>query len=70
MLTVCNHYDGGYFAVEVGKQIHHLFAVAAVQVSGGLIRQNQLGVCHYGTGYCYTLLLTARELLREVLFAA
>ena len=67
VLAVGHHDDGGAIAVELGKQVHYLIPVAAVEVPGGLVGQDEFRVVHHGPGHGHTLLLPARELLREVL---
>ena len=68
-LRVSDHHDGGAFLVELGEQVHHLLAVLGVEVAGGLVGEDELGVGDHGAGDGDTLLLAARELLREVLGA-
>ena len=66
VLRVGHHDDGRTLAVQLRKQFHHLAAVLRVEVTRGLVGQDQLGVRHHGTGDGHTLLLSARELLGEV----
>ena len=66
-LRVGDHHDGGALLVQLGEQIHHLLAILGVEVAGGLVGEDELGVGHHGTGDGHALLLSARELLREVL---
>ena len=66
-LRVGDHHDGGALLVELGEQVHHLLAVLAVEVAGGLVGEDELGVGDHGAGDGHTLLLSARQLLREVL---
>ena len=68
-LGVGHHDDGGAFLMKFGQKVHHLLAVLRIQVTGGLVGEDELGVGDDGTGDGHTLLLTARELLREVLGA-
>ena len=56
-LGVGNHNDGGSLLVELGKQVHYLLAVLGIQVSGRLVRQNQLGIGDNGAGNGHSLLL-------------
>ena len=60
------HEDGGAFAVELGEEFHYLFAVLGVEVTGGLVGEDELGVGDDGAGDGYPLLLTSGELLGEV----
>ena len=66
---VSHHNDCCSFLVQLSEQLHHLYAVLRVEVTGGLIGKNQFRIHHHGTGYSHTLLLTARELLGEVVCA-
>jgi len=66
-LGVGDHHDGGALLVELGEQVHHLLAVLGVEVTGGLVGEDELGIGDHGASDGDTLLLTARELLREVL---
>ena len=66
-LGVGHHDDGGAFLVEVGEQVHHLLAVLGIQVTCGFVSKDEFRVGDNGAGDSHTLLLTARELLREVL---
>ena len=68
-LRVGDHHDGGALLVEFGEQVHHLLAVLGVEVAGGLVGEDELGVGDHGAGDGDALLLSARELLREVLGA-
>ena len=68
-LGVGHHDDGGAFLVEVGEQLHHLLAVLGIQVTSRLIGEDEFWVGYHGTGDGYTLLLAARQLLREVVLA-
>ena len=67
--AVGDHDDGGAFGVEFGEEAHHLASVLAVEVAGGLVGEDELGMAHTGTGDGHTLLLAAAELLREVVGA-
>ena len=60
MLRVRNHDDGGALFVQVGKQFHYVVTVAAVEVTGGLIRKYQFGLIYNRAGNGHTLLLTTR----------
>ena len=45
--------------VQVGKQFHYIVTVAAVEVTGRLIRKYQFWLVYNRPGYGHTLLLTA-----------
>lgn len=67
VLVVRNHHYCRAVLIQFCQQAHHLGAVLRVEVTRRLIRQNQLGAEHHGAGYCHSLLLTARKLMRKVL---
>ena len=69
MLRVGHHDDGSALAVQFAQQFDDLGAVLRVEVTCGLVGEDELGVGHYGTGDGHTLLLSARKLLGEVLRA-
>mmetsp|Transcript_21754 Transcript_21754/g.54707 ORF Transcript_21754/g.54707 Transcript_21754/m.54707 type:complete len:331 (+) Transcript_21754:143-1135(+) len=52
--------------VQVGQQLHHDACVHCVKVTGGLIQQQDTGLVGHGTCNRHALLLTARELCRQV----
>ena len=58
LLAVGYHHDGRAFLVQFLQQVHHLLAVLGVEVTGGLVREDQLRAGHDGTGDGHTLLLT------------
>ena len=66
---VGNHDDGRALFVQIGKQGHDLVTIAGVKVTRRFIREDELGVVDYGTGYGDTLLLTTGKLLRVVVAA-
>src|ERR1043166_3940772 len=66
---VRDHADGRPFAVQLAQQLHHRFAVFRVEVSGGLVRQQDRRRAGDGAGDRDALLLTARELRGKVLGA-
>ena len=68
-LRVGDHHDGGALLVQLGEQIHHLLAVLGIKVASRLVGEDELGVGDHGAGDGDALLLSARELLREVLGA-
>ena len=68
-LRVGDHHDGGALLVQLGEQVHHLLAVLGIEVASRLVGEDELGVGDHGAGDGDALLLSARELLREVLGA-
>src|SRR4051812_43463366 len=61
--------DGGPLSVELGEQLHDLLTLGAMQVSCGLIRQQQLGSGNDRPSNSDELLLSSRELTGiQVLF--
>ena len=69
VLRVCHHDDCCALAMQFGKQVHHLTSVVGVEVAGRLVGKDNLRRGDYGSRYCHTLLLTARELAGEMLRA-
>ena len=69
MLVVGHHHYGCTLLVELGEQAHHLGSVLRVKVTRRLVGQYHLGVEDHSTGYGHTLLLSARQLVREMLGA-
>ena len=47
-LRVGDHHDGGALLVELGEQVHHLLAVLGVEVAGGFVGEDELGVGDHG----------------------
>lgn len=64
---VGDHDDGGSVLVEFREQLHHLGTVLRVEVTGRLIGEDELRTEDHSTGDGHALLLTAGELVREVL---
>jgi hypothetical protein len=64
-----HHRDPG-LAVEALQDLHDLDAGPAVQVAGGLVGQDQLGLVHEGPRDGHPLLLAAGELVGSVVGAA
>ena len=60
-----NDDDGLAELVYLEQEVHYLDAHARVDVSGGLVRDYDLGIVRKGAGECDALLLTARKLVRE-----
>ena len=68
-LRVGHHQHGGALLVQLGEQLHHLQSVLRVEVTRRLVGKNQLRVHHHSTGDGHALLLSAGELLGEVVGA-
>ena len=66
---VRHHADGCAAAMQFAQQIHNLLAILRVEVSGGLIGQQDGRITRQRAGHRNALLLTARELRRIVLDA-
>ena len=64
---VGDHDDGGTVLVEFGEQSHHFRTVLRVEVTRWLVGKDELGTEDHGAGDGYALLLSAGELVREVL---
>jgi hypothetical protein len=63
---VSNHANGRALLVKLSEQFHNCLAVCRVKVSRGLIREQDERIARDGASNCNALLLTARELTREV----
>ena len=61
--VVGGHDDGGSGCVELTEDIQHPFRVVPVQVSGGLVRQDDVGLSGDGAGDGYPLLLAPGKLV-------
>ena len=62
-----NHHDGtSIFFVETMKKLHDFSSHLGVQVTGRLIRKDNLRITDYSTGYSYPLTLTAGKLRRKM----
>ena len=64
-----DHADGGAVPVQVLQQFHDGFAAARIQISSGLVREQDGGMSGEGAGHSYALLLTTGELRRIVTHA-
>src|SRR5579864_9368661 len=62
---MCDLDDRRALRIQLLEQLHDLFALGGVQVSGWLVRQEQLGARDHGAGYGHQLLLAARQLVGE-----
>ena len=60
---VGDHQNGLPGAVQLPEQLQQGVGGPGVQCAGGLVRQDQLGVCDEGTGHGRPLLLTAGDLV-------
>src|SRR6185436_9225173 len=65
--VVGHHADRGAGAMQVPQQLHHLLTVAGVEISGGLVRQEDQRLACHRARHRDPLLLTARELRGIVL---
>ena len=66
-MVMGHHHQGGVvLAVETKQQFDHRLPGLAVEVAGGLVRQQQAGAGHEGTGNGDPLLLAAGEARRQV----
>src|SRR6185437_2290285 len=61
---VCHHADGRARAMQLGKQLHHLIAVLAVEIAGGLVSENDEWLARNRARNGDALLLAAGELRR------
>src|SRR5262249_1353385 len=64
--VVRDHEDGVASAVKFAEQADDEFFVGFVEVAGGFVGENQLGLIDEGTGDGYTLLLATGKLRREM----
>src|SRR6266404_2884702 len=60
--------DGGATLVEALEELHDLFALRGVQVSGGLVGENELGILNHRARHSHELLLSAGKLIRKQVF--
>jgi len=67
--VVSNHANGGAAAVEFAQQVHDRFAVGRIEVSGGLVGEQDERIAHDRARDGHALLLTSGELRRQVLGA-
>ena len=63
------HDDGGTVLIELCEQAHHLGTILRVEVTRWLVGKDELRTEDHGAGDGHALLLTAGELMREVLSA-
>jgi hypothetical protein len=61
LARVVGHHEDGLLVLvhQAAQQVHDLGAVATVQVSRGLVRQQDEGVGDQGPGDCHALLFPA-----------
>ena len=57
-----HHHHGGAQGVDAHKEVHQLQRPLGIQVSGGLVRNDGIGVIHESPGNGHPLLLAAGEL--------
>ena len=68
--VVCRNDNGQPFLlVEPLKDLYDLLGILRVQMSRGLVGQQELRARHQCAGYCDALLLAARQLFRQVVNA-
>jgi hypothetical protein len=67
--VVSDHEDGVAFVVEFAEEANDFFLVGFVEVAGGLVGEDELGVIDEGAGDGDTLLLAAGKLSGEMLDA-
>src|SRR6185437_8657476 len=64
---VGHHADRRAGAMQLGQELHHLIAVIAIEITGGLIRENDQWLACNRARNSDALLLTAGELCRVVI---
>ena len=69
LLVVGHQYHGMAHGVQLLEDGHHLLTTAAIQSTGGLVRQDHLAAVHQGPGNTHPLLLTTGELSRPMALA-
>lgn len=57
---MCDHAEGGAFAVQFVEQLHDGFAVLRVEIAGWFIREKDRRFAGQSTGHVRTLLPSAR----------
>src|SRR5690554_5466237 len=65
LVIVSSHHHGGTGAVNTVQQAHDPHGRAGVEVSGGLVTQQDWGTVHEGTRDRHALLLATRQFVRE-----
>ena len=60
-----HHHDGGAQLVDLLQQHHDLQGALGVQIAGGLVGHDDLGIVHQGPGDGHALLLAAGELVGQ-----
>ena len=68
-LVVRDHQDGAALGVEVGEEIEHDLLVGGVEVAGGLVGEDDLGIVGEGAGNGDALLFAAGKLAGQVMGA-
>src|SRR6185436_6059829 len=68
-VRVVGHHDDGLLELSVGpvEEVEHFLGGLAVEITGGLVGEQHLGVGDECTGDGHALLLAARQLSRVVL---
>src|SRR5690606_14837556 len=67
LLFVRNHQNCVAPAIERLEELHDLLPGSRIEISRGLVRQEDRGLVYKGTGYGHALPLTARQLVRFVM---
>ena len=66
--NIVRHHDHGDLLshVEVDENLHDNVCAACIQITCWLIKKQNLGLVRNGTSNCHSLLLTTRQLVREM----
>src|SRR5205085_3084971 len=67
--VVCDHADGRAALMQFAQQVHYRLAVFGVEVSGRLVREQDQRLTGHSASDGDALLLTARQLTRQMLRA-
>ena len=59
---MCGHEDGGASLVDVMEHLEDFLGGDGVEIAGGFVGENEVGVVEQGAGDADTLLLAAGEL--------
>src|SRR5271165_3232541 len=60
--------DGRAGVVQACEELHDFVALRGVQIAGGFVGEDELGILDYGTGDADELLLSAGKLIGEEIF--
>ena len=64
--VVGDDHEGGSVLVELGEEVEDDLLVGLVEVTGGLVGEDELGVVDEGAGHAHALLFAAGELAGQV----